>query len=93
MSFAIGRVVSAQQLASVGMEKLHADAGRCVAVARSIYQLDSLGVERWWELESSQSHLVAFVVIFSPAARVLPQVTPLCHVRNGEVCRDLVGAH
>ena len=46
MGFAIGGVVSTEQLASVSMEKLHADAGRCVAVARSIYQLYSLGTIR-----------------------------------------------
>ena len=91
MGFAIGGVVSTEQLASVSMEKLHADAGRRVAVTPGIYQVDSLGsmVSQW---KLGQSHLVGFVIVFAPAAWVFPDVTFLCHVGNSEVCRDLMGA-
>ena len=52
MSLTIGWVVSTEQFASVCMEKLHTDAGRCVAVAPGIYQVDSLGLRVGIEIKS-----------------------------------------
>ena len=92
MSFAIGGVVSTKQLASVRMEKLHADTGRRVTVTSGIYQVDSLGSKVRMEIES-KSHLVGFVIVFAPAAWIFPDITSLSHVRNREVCTDLMGAH
>ena len=94
MCLAISWIMSTEQFASVRMIEFHTDARRCVAMSRGIDQVDALQflMENVLKLDKKK-HLVGFVIVWSPTARVLPDITLLPHVGDGEVGGDLVSAH